>query len=140
MSGHTNRTAKGAPSGAPAARVGLRVHQPVQVWGNWATVLKVHPAAVDVSFLDTGHVLRVRLGDVVRPAGLRQQRRARSTGTLVGIYEAGPAGLDPDGGPWLTVCETHGTLANHLTLADARGHAPAPEGWCEACRQQLGES
>jgi hypothetical protein len=68
-------------------------------------------------------------------AGCVQLRRARSTGTLVGVYDGEQAGLDTDDGasPWSTVCEEHSTCVSHRTLALARDHAAAPEGWCEDC-------
>lgn len=66
-------------------------------------------------------------------AGCRQLRRARSTGTLVGVYDGEEAGLDTDGGRWSTVCEDHGTIIAHDTLTLARYHSSAPEGWCEEC-------
>jgi hypothetical protein len=67
-------------------------------------------------------------------AGCRQATRARSTGTLVLVLDAGPAGLDPDGGRWNTVCDDHGSVCSHQTLALARYFASAPEEWCEDCR------
>ena len=68
-------------------------------------------------------------------AGLRQYRKTRTTGTHVGLYEGGPAGLDTDGGrqPWSTVCEEHGAVISHVSLEDARSWAPHPEVWCEWC-------
>ena len=66
-------------------------------------------------------------------AGLRQYRKARSTGTHVGVYDGVEAGMDTDGGRWQTVCEEHGAICSHETLTLARDHASAPEGWCEAC-------
>lgn len=60
-------------------------------------------------------------------------RRARSTGTLVGLYRAAEAQLDTDGGPWVTVCEEHGCLVNHTSRRLAVRHLPYPAGWCEAC-------
>jgi hypothetical protein len=67
-------------------------------------------------------------------AGCVVQRRSRRTGTLAGLYEAQQAGLDPDAGRWVTVCEDHATCVNHETLAAARAHLPDPGTWCEACR------
>lgn len=68
-------------------------------------------------------------------AGCVQQRVAKSTGRLVGVYNGEQAGLDTDEGaaPWSTVCEEHGTVVSHSSLALARAHAAAPEGWCEDC-------
>lgn len=68
-------------------------------------------------------------------AGLVAQRRCRKTGRLVGLYNAEQAGLDPEGGPWVTVCEEHGILCNHRSLALAYHHMTDPEGWCELCRR-----
>lgn len=65
--------------------------------------------------------------------GLRQYRRARSTGTHVGVYDGIAAGMDTDGGRWQTVCEEHGHIVSHQTLAEARRWASAPEQWCESC-------
>lgn len=67
-------------------------------------------------------------------AGCRQLRRSRSTGTVVGIYNAREAHLDEGGGAWVTVCEQHGAVCNHETLRLARDHAADPSGWCEDCR------
>lgn len=69
-------------------------------------------------------------------AGCVVQRRSRRTGMLVSLYAAEQAGLDPAGGPWATVCEDHGAIANHATLDLARAHLPAVE-WCEACQERL---
>lgn len=69
-------------------------------------------------------------------AGCVVQRRSRRTGTLVSLYAAEQADLDPAGGPWATVCEDHGAIANHATLDLARAHLPAVE-WCEACQERL---
>lgn len=61
--------------------------------------------------------------------------RNRETRTLVTITHGDDYGLDTtEDGPWYTVCEDHGLLASHPTLALAREHAAAPSGWCEDCR------
>ena len=64
--------------------------------------------------------------------GCVEQRRPRAGG-FVGLYNAVQADLDPDGGPWVTVCEIHGALANHETLAVARAMLSYPANWCEEC-------
>jgi hypothetical protein len=69
-------------------------------------------------------------------AGCVVQRRSQRTGTLVGLYAAEQADLDPDAGPWATVCERHNAITNHTTLSLARAHLPIVE-WCEACQEQL---
>ena len=66
-------------------------------------------------------------------AGCVTQRRSRSTGFLVGLYHADQAGLDPESGPWATVCEEHNWAVNHPTLGLARSHLGDPAGWCEVC-------
>jgi hypothetical protein len=68
-------------------------------------------------------------------AGLIGWAKARSTGTQVGIYIGEEAGFDTDEGryPYSTVCEPHGTICCHPTVALARQHAVHPEGWCETC-------
>lgn len=68
-------------------------------------------------------------------AGCVQRRRSRQTGTLVSIYHAEQADLDPESGPWITVCEVHANLCNHGTWRLARAHAAAPCGWCEDCEE-----
>lgn len=67
-------------------------------------------------------------------AGCRQMRRTRQ-GAVVGIYNAREAHLDEAGGAWATICEDHGVVVNHDTLALARWHASDPIGWCEECRE-----
>lgn len=61
-------------------------------------------------------------------------RTARSMGTLVGLYRASEAKLDPDGGEYVTICEEHGTLCNHRTYSIALDALPSPESWCDECR------
>lgn len=70
-------------------------------------------------------------------AGCVQQRRAKSTGTLVGVYHGEQSGMETDPAePWLTVCEAHSSLVAHPTLALAKRHAPFPESWCEECAER----
>lgn len=69
-------------------------------------------------------------------AGCVEQRISRQTGVKVGLYHAG---LDACSGPWATICEEHGQIVNHATLRLARSHLADPLGWCEHCRQHLGE-
>ncbi len=66
-------------------------------------------------------------------AGCVEQRRSRKTGFLVGLYAAEQADLDASAGPWATICEEHGHIVNHDTLALARAHLGDPTGWCEPC-------
>jgi hypothetical protein len=73
-------------------------------------------------------------------AGIRQYNRSRATGTMVGVYHAEEAGLDPYDGPWAVICEDHGAIINVATLAAAKHHAPAPHGWCDECREAAEET
>lgn len=68
-------------------------------------------------------------------AGLRSIAVRRSTGTLVGVYQAQEAGLedDADAGRYATVCEPHSRLVLHDTRQLAEDHATCPEGWCGVC-------
>jgi hypothetical protein len=67
-------------------------------------------------------------------AGCVQQRVARSTGTLVGIYDALAAGMESDPAlPWATVCEVHNNLVCHPSLRLAKANAPYPAEWCQEC-------
>lgn len=68
-------------------------------------------------------------------AGARASRVNRLTGTVVTIYDAVQADIDPEGGRWTTVCEDHDTLVNHPTLADARYFMAHVTVWCEECQQ-----
>ncbi len=70
-------------------------------------------------------------------AGLVDYRRARSTGTFVGLYKSSEAGMEEDPElPWTTVCEEHSTLVCHRTRALAASHLPHPEEWCEDCQKE----
>ncbi len=70
-------------------------------------------------------------------AGLVERRRNRRTGDVVSLYRAAAAGLDPAGGPWVTLCEAHGSLCNHATRATARAFLSAPWEWCEGCAERV---
>lgn len=68
-------------------------------------------------------------------AGCVVQRKARQTGTLVGVYNSEQAGLDDDPAcSWSCVCEFHSTLVGHSSLKKALGWSVEPESWCEFCR------
>lgn len=68
--------------------------------------------------------------------------RARSTGTHVITGHADDVGLDRgvseyDGVEttrWYNICDEHGSIVGHQTLALAKAFAAAPEEWCESCR------
>lgn len=71
----------------------------------------------------------------MKPALIRQAK-ARSNGRVVGIYRAEEAGLDVDAGKYATICEEHGGVVHHATLATARQWAPYPDEWCDACIEE----
>lgn len=48
------------------------------------------------------------------------------------IYEAEAQGIDPAGGRYAIVCETHSTIAKATSLPTARGIMKAVD-FCEAC-------
>jgi hypothetical protein len=72
-------------------------------------------------------------------AYLRERRKNRTTGTYVELYDTEHElnVFDPDGGRWVTFCDEHATLCNHLELATARSFLAAPWEWCEDCRDDL---
>lgn len=74
-------------------------------------------------------------------AGLIDQRRARSTKTLVGLYRSVESGLEADPEfPYSTVCEEHGSIVSHATLDAARRSMPRPDEWCDDCRGDSDDS
>ncbi|KWT98023.1 MULTISPECIES: hypothetical protein [unclassified Variovorax] len=81
----------------------------------------------------TGAVKKYEFADL---AGCVLQRESRKTGHLVGLYSAAQADLDESGGPWATICEAHGHVVNHPTLALAKAHLGDPTGWCETCMEE----
>lgn len=71
-----------------------------------------------------------------------KSRRNRTTGTVVnlydnrdGSYEVRDFGDDrsPEGGTWVTECETHGNYCLHESRRLATAFLAAPEEWCEDC-------
>lgn len=72
-------------------------------------------------------------------AGCVRYSKSRYTGAVVAIYRCEEAGLDPTGGPWAAVCETHGAISNHATRTEAEYFAPHPNNWCEACARWVYE-
>lgn len=73
-------------------------------------------------------------------AGLREWRKNPQTGHYVGLYDGEAAGMDTDGGRWQTVCEEHGHIISHTTLALARSHMAVPIEWCEGCQDEAGDT
>lgn len=72
-------------------------------------------------------------------AGIRDQRFNRISGGLISLYDGAAADMDTDGGRWQTVCETHGTICSHDTIATARSFLTetAAENWCEPCAETI---
>lgn len=72
-------------------------------------------------------------------AGLVAHRRARSTGTLVSVYDNAAAGLDDEGGamPYSTVCEAHSGLISHPNKTLALDWMASPEEWCPTCSGEI---
>lgn len=65
-------------------------------------------------------------------AGCVTQQKDEDMGLSVGLYCAEQAGIDADG-PWITVCERHGTICSHTTQQRAK-EALALVEWCEVCQ------
>lgn len=67
-------------------------------------------------------------------SGLVLQNKNRITGTITSVYNCKQSGLDDDPElPWACVCEDHGYIVCHPTLALAISHRVIPE-WCEECQ------
>lgn len=67
-----------------------------------------------------------------------RRTRARSTGTVIITCHGDDEDLDvTTEGPWYNICDEHGQLCSHTTLALARSFAAAPEEWCSDCREKL---
>ena len=58
-------------------------------------------------------------------------RKNQRTGSEIEVCTAESQGCDPDGGKWVTICWTHGTICNHETKAAATAWASTPDEWCE---------
>lgn len=68
-------------------------------------------------------------------AGCRILRRTRA-GLLVGLYNSAEAHLESAPGcEWSIVCEEHGGIVGHATLAVARSWLPHPAEWCPTCQE-----
>ena len=55
-------------------------------------------------------------------------------GMPVGLYHAKQA--DMPSGPWISICETHGTRASYEKISDALEHIFLVD-WCEKCKELL---
>ena len=70
-----------------------------------------------------------------------QERRARSTRTVVQVVDNRDGCLDADvfedsSIKWFTVCVDHGGCVGHPTKKLALAWAPAPEEWCPTCQEK----
>lgn len=74
-----------------------------------------------------------------RPTGPPQSDGYGGPGWVV-VYRAEAQGIDPaDGGPWAVVCETHGTLVQTETRAQALATlAAGSTDFCDCCRDTCG--
>ena len=71
--------------------------------------------------------------------GIVLYRKARSTGTHVGLYRSVEAGIEPDPAtPWSTVCEEHGGVVCYATRQNAESYLSHPEQWCPVCQENAG--
>lgn len=69
--------------------------------------------------------------------GCVRRQRARSTKTMVGLYQAQQSGLESDPDiHWMTVCEDHGGCVGHDSLRNAIFYLSHPEDWCPTCQEQ----
>ena len=68
------------------------------------------------------------------PAGVVQRRKARSTGTIVDVWDnrEGQYALTTE--RWFTVCRDHGGVCSHDTRAVAVAWSSEPEVWCWGCQ------
>jgi hypothetical protein len=62
--------------------------------------------------------------------GIRLERRARATGTMVALSYSPSA---DEAQPWETICLDHGGVCCHETRAVAMGWLAHPDEWCEDC-------
>lgn len=69
------------------------------------------------------------------PLHVVQERRARSTGTVVQVIDRGS---DPDWERWETRCADHQFVRSNPTRAGAASFASCPEHWCDQCYENTG--
>ena len=69
--------------------------------------------------------------------GVVLYRKARSTGTHVGLYRSYESGFESDPEwPWSTVCDEHGGIVCHATRKAAETFLSHPEDWCPTCKDE----
>lgn len=65
-----------------------------------------------------------------------QERRARSTGTVVQVIDNRDGSFDrDDDNGWFNLCVDHGNIVSHETRKLALHWAPAPDEWCPTCQE-----
>ena len=65
-------------------------------------------------------------------------RMNRRTGAEIEVCTAESQGFDDEFGKWVTICWTHGMVANWATKAEAVSHAATPDEGCEDWNPNLG--
>ncbi len=68
-------------------------------------------------------------------AGCVTTRRNHITKDPVSVYHGEQSGM---GEGWVTVCEKHGSICEHTTLAGALHQMAVPE-WCAQCQPEIYE-
>lgn len=69
-------------------------------------------------------------------AGAKVSRVAKSTKTVVTLYDGIEAQMDVEGGRWQTVCDTHSNVVAHRSKSVALSHLSYPEEWCDDCQKE----
>ena len=67
-------------------------------------------------------------------------RKNRRTGSEIEVCTADSQGCDPEFGKWVTICWSHGMVANWETKAEATWHATTPDEWCEDWSSNTGSN
>ncbi len=71
-------------------------------------------------------------------AGLAERTKHPDTERTMSVYVAEQAGIDAED-PWVTVCETHGSMVSSRTRAQA-SESMGNQEWCEQCAEVLEET
>ena len=56
------------------------------------------------------------------------------TGALITVGRAEDCNMIEEDGPWVTICDTHGSICGHATKQLADSHSRAPQ-WCMDCQE-----
>ena len=90
---------------------------------------------VAVDDLDAACLNCLRIREERRSAVGWTTRTSRQTGRPVTVARAADLNLADDGGPWVTLCDDHGTTCHHPDRRTAEGWAADPRMWCEPCQR-----